>query len=113
MTLRFSEKFYHPFSPVFIFGNTFHESHGLVVVPVTSSNNFVSLHQLDVEKLEHVSLIQLVTCIATKPRLSGNVLPNIKIYENGGSIFSENLRVVVKNIALVNSIHITKSINLL
>ena len=35
-TLRFSEKFYHPLSPVFIFGNMFPESHGFVAMPVTS-----------------------------------------------------------------------------
>ena len=45
------------------------------------------------DKLEHVSVMQL-TGIATKPRLSGNVLPNIKMCENGLSSFSENLRVV-------------------
>ena len=33
---------------------------------------------LDRDKLEHVSLIQLVTDIATKPWLPGNMLPNIK-----------------------------------
>ena len=45
------------------------ESHGFVVVPVTRSNNFVSLHKLDRDKLEHVSLIQLVADIAT-PQVS-------------------------------------------
>ena len=57
----------------------FPESHGFGAMPVTMSNNFVSLYQLDMDKLEHVSLIQLVTGIATKPRLSGHMLPNIKI----------------------------------
>ena len=42
--LKLSEKFYHPFSHVFIFGNMLPESHGLVAVPVTRSTNFVSLH---------------------------------------------------------------------
>ena len=60
----------------------FPESHGFVAVPVTKSNDFVSLQQLDTDKLEHVSLIQLVTGIATKPRPSGNMLPNIKPCEN-------------------------------
>ena len=41
-TLRVAEKFDHPFSHVFIFGNMFHESHGFISVPVTRSNNFVS-----------------------------------------------------------------------
>ena len=81
--LNFSEKFDHPFSHVFKFGNMFHERNGFVAVAATRSNNFVSLHQLDRDKLEHVSLIQLVTGIATKPRLSGNILPNTKTCENG------------------------------
>ena len=37
MILNFSEKFDHPFSHVFIFANMFPESHGFVVMPVTSS----------------------------------------------------------------------------
>ena len=41
-TLRFAEKFDHPFSHVFIFGNIFRESHGFILVPVTNSNNFGS-----------------------------------------------------------------------
>ena len=36
MNLKFSEKFDHPFSHVFIFRNMFPESHGFVAVPVTS-----------------------------------------------------------------------------
>ena len=43
MILKFSEKFNYKFSHVFIFGNMFPESHGFVAVPVTRSNNFVSL----------------------------------------------------------------------
>ena len=34
--LKFSEKFDHPFSHVFIFGNMFPESHGFIAMPVTS-----------------------------------------------------------------------------
>ena len=80
---------------VFIFGNVFPESHGFVAVPVTRSNNFVSLHELQMDKFEHVSLIQLVTGIATKPFLSGNMLSNVKTCENGWSNFSENFRIIV------------------
>ena len=65
--LKFSEKFDHSFSPVFIFGSMFPESHAFVAVPVTTLNNFVSLHELNSDKLEHASLIQLVTDIAAKP----------------------------------------------
>ena len=42
--LKFAEKFDHPFSHVFIFGNMFPASHGFVAVSVTRSNNLVSLH---------------------------------------------------------------------
>ena len=38
---RFEQKFGHPFSHVFIFGNMFPEIHGFVAVPVTMANNFV------------------------------------------------------------------------
>ena len=92
--LEFSEKIDHPFSHVFMFGNMFPESHGFVVVPVKRSNNFVSLHILDRDKLEHASMIQLVTGIAIKPRLSGNLHLNIKTCENGWSNFSENIKIV-------------------
>ena len=47
-----------PFSHVFLFGNMFTESYGFVDMPVTSSYNFVSFHQLDRDKLQHVSVIQ-------------------------------------------------------
>ena len=60
----------------------------------TSSNNFVSLHKLYRDKLEYVSLKQLVTCMTTKPRLLVNMLPNIKTCENRWPNFLENLRVV-------------------
>ena len=42
--LKFSEKFDHSFSHVFKFGNMFRESHSFVAVPVTRSNNTISLH---------------------------------------------------------------------
>ena len=42
--LKFSEKFDHLFSHVFIFGNMLSESDDFNAVPVTRSNNFVSLH---------------------------------------------------------------------
>ena len=34
MTLKFPEKFDHPFSHVFIFGNMFPECHGFVAMPL-------------------------------------------------------------------------------
>ena len=88
--LKFSEKFDHRFWLVFVFGNMFLESHGFVV-SVTRSNNFFSC---DRDKLEHVSLMQLVTGIATKPWKSGSMFPNIKTCRNRWSNFSANLRIV-------------------
>ena len=41
----------------------FPESHGFVAVPVTSLDNFIFLHLLDMDKLKHVFLIH-VTDIA-------------------------------------------------
>ena len=84
--LRFSEKNDHPFPHVFIFGNLFPESHSFVAMPVISLNNFVSFQFLDNDKLEHVSLKQLVTGIATKPQLSGIILPNINHAKMEGRI---------------------------
>ena len=49
---------------------------------------------IDRDKLEDISIIRLVTGIATKPWLSGNMFPNIKTCENGWSNFSEKLRIM-------------------
>ena len=45
--------------------------------------------------MDHVSLIQFMRGITTKPRLLGNMLSNIKTRENGWSHFNENLRLMV------------------
>ena len=50
-----------------VFGNMSPESDGFVAWSATRSNNFVSLHQLFMGKLEHESLIRVVTGITTKP----------------------------------------------
>ena len=39
-------------------------------------------------------MVRLVTGIATKPYLSGNIFANIKTCENGLSNFSENLKII-------------------
>ena len=66
MILKYSEKYQHQFLHVLIFGNMFPESHGFVAVPIKRSNNFVSLDKLlDRDKLEHLSLMRLVTGIVT------------------------------------------------
>ena len=46
MILKYPEKFEHPFSQVFLFGNMFPEGHGFVAVPFTRSNYFFSLHYI-------------------------------------------------------------------
>ena len=38
------EKFDHPFSHVFIFGNVFPESHGFVAMPVTTASQIHTLY---------------------------------------------------------------------
>ena len=91
----------------------FPESHGFDAVLIIMSNNFVSLQYLDRDKLEHVSMIRLVTGIATNPWLSGNMFTNIKTCENGWSNFSKNLRIVALKLLEFNAILIMKSINLL
>ena len=64
------------------------------------------------DQLEHASLIQLVTGIATKPWLSWNMCPNIKTCENGSSNFSENLRIVAqKSIELTRFLSPNQSIH--
>ena len=110
MTLKFSEKFDHPFSHVFF----------LYLVSCFLSVTVSLQCRLQAVSMMHVTIypfviieerrnrIDLVTGTPTKPYLSGNMLPNINTCENGWSNFSENLR-----IARVNSIRITKSIKLL
>ena len=85
--------------------NMFPESHGLVPVPVTSSDNFVSLHQLDRDKLEHVNVKQLVAGIPTKKSHEHMRKWMVEIIGKSESRSDK--------IALVNSICTTKLINLL
>ena len=94
--LKFSEIFDHPFSHVFIVGNMFPVSHG----PVTTSNNFghklvsgiYSLHNETMTLKKH----------ATKYKNMWELLVEFLIKFQSDEI----------KIAPVNSIHITKSINL-
>ena len=78
-----------------VFGNMFLESHDFVTMPVksyikdTCSNLSISNYWRETK------LFDLVTGTATKPRLSGNMLPNIKTCENGWSNFSETVWIVV------------------
>ena len=62
MPLKFSMKFDHPFSHVFIFGNMFPESHGFVTVPVTNMSengrtNFYVNWRIQTLKLLGLNLI--------------------------------------------------------
>ena len=99
------------FGIFFIIGNIFPESHGFVAVPVTRSNNFVSLHYIDRDKLDNVSLIHLVTGIATKPWLSGNMFPNTKSMRKLMIEFLRKFENRGIKIVQVYEILITKSIN--
>ena len=95
--LKFSEKFEHPFSHVFIFGNKFSGSRGFVAMPVTScvkdTYSNLSLSIKLVKKDE----------IARPCEWHSNETVTLwKHIENRGF-----------KIARVNSIPITKSINLL
>ena len=101
MILKFSEEFDYPFSQVFIFCNMFPESKGFVAVPVTRSNNFVSLHYLDKDKLGNVSHT------ACNRHNNGTATlrkhnPNIKTCEHWWSNFSENLRIVALKLLELN-----------
>ena len=57
-------------------------------------------------------MFDLLTGTATKPWLSGNMLPNIKTCENGCSNFPRKFENRGTKIARVNSIPITKFIYL-
>ena len=106
MTLRFSEKYDHQFLHVFIFNNTFPESHGSLAVPVKISKKIVSLHKLDRDQLEHVSLIQLVISIAM-------TLRKCQKYKNIRKWMTEFIKKSGSRgdkIVRVNSIRITNSI---
>ena len=96
-TLKFSEKYDHLFTNYFAFGNMFPESHGFVVISVTSRIKD-TCSNLSLSNLWRVTkLHDLVTCTATKPWLSGNMSPYLKTYSNGWLNFSENWRIVTLN----------------
>ena len=98
--LKFSEKFDHPFSHVFIFGNMFPENHGFVAMPVTSCIDDISSNLSLSNWWRETKLFDLVTGPTTKPWLSGNMLPNINTCENGWLNFLENLRLCIALILL-------------
>ena len=94
MILIFSEKFNYPFLHVFMLKKMFPESTGFVAMPVTSWIKVASCNLSLSNYWRELILFKLVTGTATKPRLSGNMLPNIKSCENPWSNSSENLQVL-------------------
>ena len=117
-TLRFSDKFDHPFWHVFIIGDMFLESYGFVAEPVTSSKNFAFLHQLDWVKLEHMYLRQLVTDIYIyiysneTVTLMKHITKQINIRKRMEEFLRKSESPGIK-MTRVNSISFSKSINLL
>ena len=97
--LKFSVKFDHPFSHVFIFGNMFPESHGFVAVPVTRANNFVSLYACNRHSNETMTLRIHVSKYKSMRKWMFEFL---RKFENRGII-----------VLITKSILNTKSINLL
>ena len=72
----------------------FPESHGFVAVPVTRSNNFVSV-QLDRDKLEHVSNFDTACNRHSNETVTlGQHVTKSKNMRKWMSNFSENLRIV-------------------
>ena len=87
-------------------------SHDFVAVPVTRSNNFVSLHQLDRDKLGHVSLIQHVTGyshetatlrkhVTKYKNMQKRMVEYLEQFENRGiKISRDNTNLITKSINL-------------
>ena len=112
MTLKCSEKLYHPFSHVYRFGNMFPESHGFVDkrLRVMSKINVLIYPYLISERRRNWRRNRHSNGTVT---LGKDVIQNIKTCENRWSIFSEKFDSRADKIAQVNSINIKKSINLL
>ena len=92
--LKFSEKFVHSFSHVYLFCNRFPQSHGLVAMLVTSCIKDTCSNVSQSNLWRETKCFNLVTGTETKQWLSGKMLPNINTCENEWSNFSENLRIV-------------------
>ena len=92
----------HPFLHVFIFGNMFSESRGFVAMLVTSCIKDTCSNLSLSNYWRETKLFYLVMDTATKPLLSGNMLPNINTCKNGWSNFSENLRIAALKLLELN-----------
>ena len=93
MIRRFSKKFYHLFSHVFILITRFLR----VMVLLLCRSRVVSKINILIYPYPISEVIGNCSSLwhtATKPWLSWNILPNIKTYENGWANFSENLRIM-------------------
>ena len=107
--LKFSKKFYNPFSHDFMFGNLFPESHGFVAMPVTSSIKD-TCSNLSLSNSSERRNCSTLWPVQQRSRDSQETCYQIwKHAKNGWSNFSENLRILS---IWVNSILITKSINI-
>ena len=89
MNFKFSEKFEHQFLHVFRFGNMIPKSRGFVAMPVTSCIIDSCFNLSPSYQWRETKLFDLMTGTATKPWLSGNMLPNINTCDIGWSNFSE------------------------
>ena len=91
-----------PFSHVFIFGNMCPESPGFVAMPVTRRIKDTCSNLSLSTEWRKTKLLDIVSGTATKPWLSGNILPNVKTCENGWSDFSKNFIIVVLKLLPLN-----------
>ena len=98
-----------------MFGDMFPQSHCFVTMPVTSRiKDKCSNLSLSCNYGRETKLFDLLIGTATKPRLSGYMLPNINTFENGCWYFSENLRIVaLKLLELTQLTSPNLSINLI
>ena len=79
---------------MFLYLVTFPERQDFVAMPVTSCIKDICSNLSLSNQWRETKLFQIVTGTATKPWLSGNMLPNINTCKNGWSKLSENLRIM-------------------
>ena len=112
-TILISEKFHHPVSHVFLFGNMFPESRGFVAMPVTSCIKDTCSNVSQSNLWRETKLFDIVTDTATKPRLSGKHVTKYKNMRQWMVKFLRKFENRGNKIARFNSILIIKSINVL
>ena len=109
--LRFSEKFDNPFSHVFIFGKMFPESHGCVAMATTSCiEDTCTMQFIPIELVKEDEIVRA----CDRPRNeTGCLRKHVIKYKNMRKSMVKFLKSRGDEIGRVNSICITKSINLL